>query len=791
MLDARIGALDENRHRRVFDRLATDGWVEKISASSQQGSVWVTAHDVLADQILLSYVRGVPDTADKFLAELFSLAARLGCVKSAIVSLQRVADSAPLNAGNWRTIIGNGIAADPVAWREIRHLLLSTTLLSVTEQIGLLASYPELWIDSEKELKIQKRLGWLARSTVIDGGDVVPEGDKKALISWVTKACYHADRSNFVITWALRLAPEQVRDVAMHWIVNRPIIFQTHYLLVAWLKSGLPANIIARWVQRWIQRFPTKFQLSYLLVAWLDAGGDPVTIRAAVLEWFQCHKHDLRASFLFAAWLNSGGDHGLVSGLMREWLSLYKADNIARQVYKAWLNASGDKRVVWYSIREWLVSHQPDLDASRVYTAWLDAGGDTAFIQSAMDNWLQHHKTTVSAQYVLTAWLRAGGNGTLVQSFIGDWLSLHKLDVAAGYLYNSWLDAKGDLALVRSAINEWLSIHSADLEANHVFKAWLDAGGDKDLVKDAIADWLIHHRKNLDAQFAFNPWLDAGGDPAFVQQAVTDWLEIHQRSDEASHVYKAWLDAGGDPQAIRATLQEWLSLHRTDTDLDFVLRAWSDAGGDWDLIRGSVLEWLSAHKTEEVANYVLKLVAKQSDLPPDTISDILEWCRLFSSHEDAMWRFTQLREKLFTPGLEENVIITAEALLHDHIKHTSRPVTLVKEQIVHLISYLIKLSMNLSGPLRERVDAIFVSWLRHPDSFGPIPKPHWTAQRVLIVKRFALLIDAHVLDLKGDASGIVRFLRWIDVWDPKWKQRVEPILDELRRGHPAPSVWGA
>ena len=102
----------KNLYRPVFDRLATDGWIEEVPASGTQlFETWLTAHDVLADQILLSYLRSIPNTVEKLVSELFSLAAETGCLTSAIVSLQRNADTPPLSALPWSKVIIESIAA--------------------------------------------------------------------------------------------------------------------------------------------------------------------------------------------------------------------------------------------------------------------------------------------------------------------------------------------------------------------------------------------------------------------------------------------------------------------------------------------------------------------------------------------------------------------------------------------------------------------------------------------------------------------------------------------------------
>jgi hypothetical protein len=586
MADAAAAQLHPERLRPIFDRLATDGWIERVTASVL-GSFdeWVTAHDVLADQILLSYLRSIPNTADAFIAELLSLAAELGCLASAVVALQRIADSPPLNALPWANIITNGIAADEIGWRNARDLLIRTTLLAVPDRLALLHAHKGLWVDAERDIGFQNALGWFARWTAAADDGSIPELHKQDLIAWILKAAPFAERSNYVITWGLRLAPAAVQDIGLRWITTRPNLFQTHYLMVAWLECGLPTQSIALPVQRWCQKFSKTSHLSFVAPAWLDAGGDPA----------------------------------------------------------------------------------------------------------------------------------------LVQEGIKDWLGEHKTDAEARFVYKAWLDAKGDTALVQDAIKDWLGEHKTDAEASHVYKAWLDAKGDPALVQDAIKDWLGEHKTDLEAQFVYNAWLDADGERDVV----------------------------------------------------------------WD----ALLIWLAKYRTDETAVYITKFVARQPNLPAATIRDVLAWCRTFPTNDDVLWRLTQLGKNLFVVGAEEDVVSTSEVVLANLLLPTTHPDSVTRGQVTTLISRLLTVIKSSPLPLQDRVDSMFVRWLRHPLSFGIDPMPYLNIQQVAFVRRLQLLIDAVVIEVTDDREALRRFMVWLDAWDVKRKQRVLPILDDLKERYPAPGLW--
>jgi hypothetical protein len=720
MRDSSALELSPDLFRPVFDRFATDGWVEKVPGDGEAPDTWVAAHDVLADQILLSYLRGIPITAEMFLSELFSLAVATGTLASSLVSLQRIADAPPLNAIQWARVITSAIRANELAWRDIRDLLIRTTLLSEPERIGLLRGLDGVWLLAEQEAGFQKSLGWLTRWAVKHELECTEE-QKEILRAWISKAVPFAETSNFVISWGLRLAPELAQESALRRISARPTLFQTHYLLVAWLKGGLSTVSIADFVHRWCEVFPHSPHVSFLVAAWLDAGGEPALVADAIKEWLAEHRTAAEAS----------------------------------HVYKAWLDAGGERALVADAIKEWLVEHRTAADARFVYKAWLDAGGERALVADTIKEWLVEHRTAADPQFV----------------------------------YKAWLDAGGEPVLVADAIKEWLVENRAAAEANFVYKAWLDAGGEQALIADAIKEWLVEHRTAGDADFVYKAWLDAGGEQALIADAIKEWLVEHCTAAEARFVYEAWLDAGGDMGVVKDALGKWLAVHRERADADHVFRSWLEAGGERELVWDAALDWLALHRLEQSAVYVTKFIARQPDLPASTVRHVLEWCRKFSNDEDSLWRLTQLGSNLFVAGIEHDLISTAETVLAEFLPVPIRLGEITREQVTRLFSYLIDSRGMQVGITRQRVDALFVSWLRHPLSFGNSPTPHPNVQRISFPYRVSALISAGTLDLRDDREPLMRFLQWVNAWDIRWKERAFPVLDELQREYPASELW--
>ncbi|MFC1927680.1 hypothetical protein ACFLW7_03795, partial [Chloroflexota bacterium] len=279
-----VARLDQTKYIPSFDALASDGWIEKLLPDEpQEMETWVTAHDVLADQILASYFRSIPNTLDLFVNELFSVASSVGCLDSALYALQRLQPE--LTCLDWPTILGRKMTDRPEIWREVRGLLIRTSLLTPQEIIALLGEHEEVWNGAEKETGIQNALGWLARWLADRPESTSDTRQREILISWIQKGLPHTGSSNFVLTSGLRLSPEAFHEPARRWMHTWPTLFQTDYLIVEWLKSGLPLADTYLVIRQWAEKFQDVLYLSFVVCAWLDAGGERELVQNYIAAW--------------------------------------------------------------------------------------------------------------------------------------------------------------------------------------------------------------------------------------------------------------------------------------------------------------------------------------------------------------------------------------------------------------------------------------------------------------------------------------------------------------------------
>ncbi|HEX8360103.1 MAG TPA: hypothetical protein VF613_08350 [Longimicrobium sp.] len=392
--------LPQDRFGLLLDHLAVDGWIERVADASGTGSEWAAIHDVLADQVLLAYLRTVPFTVPEFAHGLFDLAARARALSSAVAALQRVGDRPPLNAVPWEGVFHEQLKRAPDAWRGASIQLLRGSLLTEEGRIALLGATPEVWVGAEREIQFQLSVGNLCRWVTRNVPARLNASLRGSLVSAAIRAGAAAEMSNFVLTHGLRLTRE-LRDVSRDWLWMHPEEFQTHYLLVAWLEEGFETEDARPVVEQWCRRFKRHRNLSFVYSSWLNAGGDRELVRDSISDWLKVHATAEVAQFVYNSWLDTGGDRELVRDSIGDWLKVYATAEVANFVYKSWLEASGDMALIENTLPKWLKEHATTDAAGYVYKSWLQAGGSFAVIREPVLRWLRLNRDNVEAVYPL------------------------------------------------------------------------------------------------------------------------------------------------------------------------------------------------------------------------------------------------------------------------------------------------------------------------------------------------------------------------------------------------------
>lgn len=660
-------------HSRLLEWLAQDGWIESVeSEETESARVWQTIHDVFADRMLVSHVCELGQAAELFFHELFRLASEYQSLPSAVFSVQRVRDQAPFNTTNWPEVFAARIRADTTAWRSARFTLLRSDLLQPHERVWLLNQCKDLWAGAESEPEFQNAVGWIIRRLVKHLDPPLDADLSAVLATWIARICPAVDRANFFLTWAFRYDPETAREPTLHWMRSRPRVFQTHYLITAWLDCGLPPHEIRESVVEWCRRHGETFEFSFVGVAWLRAQANEDVVRDFVLKWLDAHSQKLHAHFLLASWLEHTGDTDSVKGILERWLTANKILPQASRVFTAWLRASGETEFIsdavatWFSrrqttsgalhvYREWLraggskaVLHRSILEwllrgdkhpaaTRRALGRWLDSGGDPARIRPHLIKWAGQSESYRDADLVYRKWIEAHGDIDAVRQPVKAWLEQHGSELAARYMISSWLAGGGEGAEIAGFVNVWLTAHQNSLEACFVFPRWLEHTRDCAFVEPFLSSWIISNVTAFDARYVYEAWLNAGGSREMVRAPIFKWLALHERTAEARFVYDAWCENTKEVGVLRESLGRWLAIHETEFESDHAMRSWLDAGGDKEVVRKHLGNWLTKHGARPEASFVFQSWLQSGGERTFVQTSIQKWVELHAMLEDARY----------------------------------------------------------------------------------------------------------------------------------------------------------
>jgi DNA-binding MarR family transcriptional regulator len=108
-----------------------------------------------------------------------------------------------------------------------------------------------------------------------------------------------------------------------------------------------------------------------------------------------------------------------------------------------------------------------------------------------------------------------------------------------------------------------------------------------------------------------------------------------------------------------------------------------------------------------------------------------------------------------------------------------------------VISYLLDFTRGQTDSIRERVDNLFLLWLRHPGALGAEMKRYQNIQRVEWLRRVGDLLETGRLNVERDRSALERFLGWVDSWEGWRKGQHQTIsaIEFLKQRFHAPRLW--
>ena len=565
---------------------------------------------------------------------------------------------------------------------------------------------------------------------------------------------------------------------AVGWIIRRladaqepPLDSELRAVLCFWIAKVLPlvdkSNFILTWSLRYV----------------------PELARKPAIQWIQSRPRLLSTRFLIVAWLECGLPRHDIQEAFVKWLSAHDLDFVSDFAMGAWLTAGGEKEIVRQHLSNWLSKHGATIQASFIFQTWLKAGGERTFVQSAIQNWLKIHSSHENAHFTSTAWLNAGGELSFVRETMLFWFHNHTTDPASQFEYHAWLDGGGSKQEVVPFISRWLAANQTIFEARFVYKSWLEAGGDKSLVRLSIQNWLKIHGLTHEASFVYPAWLKAGGEVDLVSGYLKDWFKFHAKNEDASYIYELWLVRGGDKSLVCPHISGWLATHGETSQARFVYKAWLEKGGEFLLIESSVLRWMEKNQANADSIFITRLISREKQLSDQTLKRLLAWTGTLPEKDKCVTSFSKLGKHLVTPSLRKEIVGAAEQLLTPLLNSGTHMNGFVQGDIAIVISYLLSLTHGQTDSIRERVDSLFLIWLRHPGALTAEMKPCDNIQRVEWLGRVGDLLESQRLNTDRDRPVLEHFLCWVDSWEAFRKSKTASTIEFLKRRFHAPNLW--
>ena len=346
----------------------------------------------------------------------------------------------------------------------------------------------------------------------------------------------------------------------------------------------------------------------------------------------------------------------------------------------------------------------------------------------------------------------------------------------------SWLDGGGEIELARPHVSAWLEQHGTSRDAEYLLKSWLDSGGEHDLVRPHVAAWLEQHAALSDAAFLLTAWLGAEGDKDLVRPFVKLWLASHGNDRAASFVLGAWLKAKGNANWLETYVKGWMSRYGRTLPAVYLFHAWAQSNGNPALVRDWAIDWIPEHRDAPETALIAKFLARQPDLPLETVRHLLAWCQAFQGSPAALRALCYLNQHLLRPEISSEVTAACSAVIEAALAQEKLPSS------GRGFLPLLFASTGREPRLREALRPLFLQWLRHP--LALVPRPRWPenlpehlldiaeSRSLLLYVTEAVAAGSLDLDSEEDRQALLRLFAWIGTWSPGNRQAARDFLAE-------------
>ncbi len=598
--------LRQNEAKQTVEVLSDDQWILCDHEAEKIGELpWRSVHDVIPDELLLAQCRATGDI-ETLLRDLVKGAVDAGCLRSALIALQRISGEKGLEDFEWYSLLMRISLSCVQDWKDVRIHLFQSALFSATDRLCWLRDVHDLWIGAETEGLFQLHLGLTAKA-IVKADSSLPDDLFPVLQCWLEK-CANTMTNKFLLNWGLQAVPnsETLQRQVLECI-REPGIPNWHSrsLIAAWLAGTGKNTAVKPDIRCWLDAHGTESESDFVLKAWLIHSDDPQWVRDDVRCWLDAHGTESEANFVLNAWLTNSGDPQWARDYVRRWLDANATEPVASHVLNAWLTNSGDPQCVRDDVRRWLDANATEPGASHVLAEWVTHSGDPQCVRDDVRRWLDAHSDESEANFVLNAWLTNSGDPQWARDYVRRWLDANGTESEANFVLAAWLTNSGDPQWARDYVRRWLDANGTEPVADYVLAAWVTHSGDPQCVRDDVRRWLDAHGTEPVADYVLKAWLKHSGDPQWIREAVRRWLDAHRSEPEADYVLKLWLKCSKDPQWVKEAVRRWLNAHSSEPDADYVINAWLKHSGDPQWIREDVRRWLKANGTELGAGYVV------------------------------------------------------------------------------------------------------------------------------------------------------------------------------------------
>jgi hypothetical protein len=273
--------------------------------------------------------------------------------------------------------------------------------------------------------------------------------------------------------------------------------------------------------------------------------------------------------------------------------------------------------------------------------------------------------------------------------------------------------------------------------------------------------------------------------------------------DNAVHVIEGFLDQatgrcfpislvarraiGLSPIRYQEKALEWM--RRLPAHADFILKEWLEAGGDFEAVREFAVTWFRKYARTTRAVYLLKWLAREPELPSETVDAMIGWCAEYSSHADAIFRISSLA-KTFGHGPYVLMLVDVTFEVLDQIDQNALSDSPTRRVVQSALQWLYNTHRRLQFRDTKRLDECHIRFLLDTPLYSlAAAAGDFSDTRYDLVWHVLEMVQRGWLDPDLDCDALRQFSRWIEKASKYQRPSIEIAFSTLREICPLPGAW--